>query len=329
MIAIGKVIAAEAPVHAGAAIGSAAHAVLKKGDRVEIGYEFLATTATPGRRTEDARTRAPYAGWALVSKNHITGWVAPGAVRRQPLFMVDASHYQGTLPNWEAVYKADYAVVGLKISQGLKYPHAGWGKINWGRVRAAAGDKFGVSRFRTGYHWASVKESPDKQVEYMLSIIDSAGGFGAGDLVPVLDLERGGNEGCSAKEVADWCRAFAHHMISLTGWAPILYTGSFSQDLKIDDCDTWGFAGLWAAQYGDNLDRATYEGLGFGVRDLFGWQYAAGQPSGAKTIHGELLPYGIPGYGKGDTTIVFCKGFDELVARWGTRFARTRMARDV
>lgn len=309
MIALGHAIHTT-PVRAGADAGVPPHGLLAAGERVAVSYEFPADHPTPSVR-----------GWTLVKGVAYSGWAPPGAVKRLPLFMVDASHHNGAIPNWHAVWDADRAVIGIKISEGTNYPYAAWGRKNWGLVRAAAGDRYGVSAFRIAYHWGLIKQSPEAQVEYFLSLIAAGGGWGPGDLLPVLDLERPGNDGVTAAELRAWVKAFTHHMLVLTGWPTLLYAGSFPRALAVHDLAACGGDGLWFAEYAPAIDPTGYTDLGYTVKDLFGWQYAGDKASGAKTIHGEPLPYGIPGYdddGKGsDSTIVFCRGFDELVTRWG------------
>src|SRR5207244_3287078 len=81
--------------------------------------------------------------------------------------------------------------LGIKVTEGTYYQSGDWGKQFWPLARYAAGSRYGVDWFRYGYHYYRVGEDPIAQADFFLKTIDSWGGWGPGDLWPVVDVESG------------------------------------------------------------------------------------------------------------------------------------------
>src|SRR5437899_12494659 len=105
--------------------------------------------------------------------------------------------YSGDLngkPNITALASAGrpWCGLGLKVSEGTYYPdqsQAKWIDDHWQVARTAAGIRYGQDWFRYGYHYLRIGEDITKQVELFLKTIDTAGGWGPGDLIPMVDVE--------------------------------------------------------------------------------------------------------------------------------------------
>lgn len=82
----------------------------------------------------------------------------------------------------------------VKCSEGL-----GWGAKNeqwfrdcWRRLRQVGGARYGVDWFRGAYHFLRFTADGAAQADYCLNLIESAGGWGEGDLMLWVDVEEGG-----------------------------------------------------------------------------------------------------------------------------------------
>lgn len=90
----------------------------------------------------------------------------------------------------------DKEVVGcyVKASEGLGWGAANedWFRRSWRELRAVGGDRYGVDWFRGCYHFLRFQQDGARQADYFLDLVESAGGWGPGDLVPWVDVEEGG-----------------------------------------------------------------------------------------------------------------------------------------
>jgi len=240
----------------------------------------------------------------IAAVRYLSGLLA-GIFRAQreakgPILFVDCywgDH--GKIPNFAAVAnEPNYYGVVLKATQGTSYGHDDWFLNNWQRVRLSGGDRYGSSWFRGCYHYLVIRRDPVRQADYYLSTVQRAGGWGLGDFLPIVDVEEGQeNEGCSKQEVVDCTSRFAERIRERMGVGAILYAGSYLRALKITE--HMGCVGLWTARYGPELgDKAA--NIGWSIDDVFAWQYAGDHPSNLP----KGLPWGIPGFGKGDTSVV-------------------------
>lgn len=114
--------------------------------------------------------------------------------------------------------------------------------MNWPRVRAAGGARYGQSWFRGCYCYAEPTPSGTAQADYLLRTIDRAGGWGDGDMPPAWDLE--GEKWTSRQQIVDVSSQFASRIKQQLGRAPILYTGSVWRKFGVQE--KAGFGQMWS-----------------------------------------------------------------------------------
>jgi lysozyme len=135
---------------------------------------------------------------------------------------IDVSNHQPNV-DWEAVKAAGHTFAFAKVSEGLGTPDRVFGKGRWKAMRDAG-------LVRGVYHFARPQKGrdPKDEVREFLGLVDAAGGFEDGDLVPVLDLEAFGKAGkLTAKQTLEWASGFAEEVHARVGRRPIIYTGVF------------------------------------------------------------------------------------------------------
>lgn len=108
-------------------------------------------------------------------------------------------------------------LVGLKFSGGKEVVGAvikageglGWGKRNddwfkksWAEIKKAGSENYGNTWFRGCYFFLRFTQDGAKQADLFCDIVEAAGGWGEGDLMPWLDIESGG-QGSWSKGVKD------------------------------------------------------------------------------------------------------------------------------
>ena len=204
---------------------------------------------------------------------------------------VDVSHFQGEngMPqaNWNQLAAEGRKFAFIKSTEGLNPP----GNIDnaWDENVAgasAAGILSGV------YHFAR----PDNRrttagaVQEATFFVNTAGAaMNAGNLRPVLDLERGLNATLplTGTELTDWVIAFVDQVIALKGPAaePIIYTTSQYTsvlDSRLANYDLW-----IRSNFGDP-QTGTPSGLG-PFNDWLVWQYNVGPAGGVNPIDQNVL----------------------------------------
>lgn len=208
--------------------------------------------------------------------------------------LVDA--YQGDdvkLDDWTklALVGPPWCGAILKASEGTTNKPE-WFVEHWQKVKSGGGPRYGIDWFRGAYHYLRVKSSsPVTQAETYLAQIEAAGGWSDGDLWPILDVERAGNDGASKTRVRDAMGVWALKILSETGRAPMLYGGSFLRDLGISDARALGFQLLWVPRYTATLPPKTYTALGFDLSSTWAWQYI-GDGDGALANYPHRAPIG-------------------------------------
>lgn len=112
-----------------------------------------------------------------------------------PLF-VDLYAGDMAQPNWAKVSKQpEFFGAILKATEGLYYFPA-WFTTNWGLVASDSltGREYGQDWFRGTYHFLKFNQDGKTQAEFYLKAVDEAGGWGKGDLWPIVDVELGGEK---------------------------------------------------------------------------------------------------------------------------------------
>ena len=161
----------------------------------------------------------------------------------------------GGKPQWDAVVAAPNFIGGIiKATQGTNYA-PDWFDTNWAKIREAGGDRYCQDWFRGAYHFLNLQEDGAAQADYYLAKIDKAGGFGPGDIIPIVDVELGGegtqgadgqihnrnpNQDASAQQIIDCTTAWANKVREATGQQIMLYGNGAMRDKSINDrmgCD--------------------------------------------------------------------------------------------
>lgn len=208
------------------------------------------------------------------------------------MLVADASHWQGENPPW-SVLAAHPEMCGviLKATEGLNYA-PDWFVAHWSRVRDVARLRYGDTWFRGAYHYLDVRADGAAQADFYLAHVKRAGGFGAGDMRPIVDVELGGrNAGATAPQVLAATYAFTRRMKE-HGYDVILYGRGAMRDLGI--ADRMGCVAVWNPSYTRTM---IMNGLtpAWSVDDVVLWQYTdgtAGDPPNG-------LPMRIPGWPEG------------------------------
>lgn len=208
-------------------------------------------------------------------------------------------------PDWDAL-AADRRFFGaiIKATEGTDYPPSqSWFRANWPAVRAAGGDRYGRRWFRGCYHYLQFDGDPVEQARYYLAAVEAAGGWDAGDLIPIVDVERGrpgaDNRDATAAEVIACTSTWVSTVKGALGCKVMLYGKGAMRDLGITHrmgCDY-----LWAPEYGPSL-RGTAE-LGWSNELIALWQYTDGDTNAT------AWPASAPGLGTTDLSV--CRG-DQL-----------------
>ncbi len=207
-------------------------------------------------------------------------------------------HTAGGKPDWSAL-AADPRFFGaiIKALEGSSYPPGeDWFNAQWPALRAAGGARYGVTWMRGCYHYLMLKSDGAKQAQALLATVEKAGGWGPGDLPPIVDVERGGdtssNHGASKQQVIDVTSKWAETVKNALGGTVILYGRGAMRDLGITDhmnCDY-----LWAPQYNYRLDPSKTEQIGWESPDVKLWQYTDGKADYTS------MPTSAPGIGPTD-----------------------------
>lgn len=159
----------------------------------------------------------------------------------------------------------------LKASEGASWRYPTWFNANWPAVRAAAGNRYGVTFWRAAYHYVHFMDNPLAQVDNFMRAVQDAGGWGPGDMRAIVDVERADNPDCSAQQIVDCVSAIATHLQARTGRAPILYGGSLMYDKGITS--RMGCEKLWIARYTASLPEVVVTRIGWTEEDLLMWQF--------------------------------------------------------
>lgn len=208
----------------------------------------------------------------------------------------------------------DKEVVGcyVKASEGL-----GWGSANedwfrrcWRELRTVGGSRYGTDWFRGCYHFLRFQQDGARQADYFMDLIESAGGWDVGDLVPWVDIEEGGQGTWSGgerlervvdqakrrrlvREVTDCASAFVSRVRERR---PGIKVGVYGRGLFRD-------LGMTACRFGADVvcnpawteRMPPMDGYGWPLADIVEWQLCG---DGAVAARG--FPSELPGWGKTD-----------------------------
>lgn len=216
-----------------------------------------------------------------------------------PYLFVDTSAYAGPNPPWYLLAAAPNVVgVIVKATEGTGYNGGGWFANAWPALIAAAPDRYGDTWFRGAYHYLRVKEDGAAQADYYIANVYGAGGFQAGDLLPIVDVELGGaNAGATAAQVISSTTAFIARIKELIGRDVIIYgRGAF---VTLGITDTFGASWDWDPSWTSEMSI-------HGIEQFIGrvalWQYS-GDGVGAVG-----LPLSVPGFPSHDMSVFMDSG---------------------
>lgn len=166
-----------------------------------------------------------------------------GTQRKDSIFGVDISHYESAVPLGD-LKRQKVGFVYAKASQGTG-SRDGTFKANWKTLGTLPDDQKiprGAYHFLSSDPAMSGKDQADRFVDY----VNESGGFQAGDLPPVLDLEW--DKACdscpdrwvtnqrSPEQIVSTAIDFLNRVKERTGRTPMIYTNKgFLRDEKITD----------------------------------------------------------------------------------------------
>lgn len=244
---------------------------------------------------------------------------------KQPFLFVDVYEFDvAGKPAWNVLVNTPgYYGAIIKATEGTYYDGGAWFKKNWPAVRDAGGDRYGRTWFRGAYHFLKFNIDGAKQADYYLNAINSAGGWDAGDIIPVIDVElgndgskdpskRNSNQDATAQQIIDCTTACAERIRSVTGRRIMLYGRGAMRDKGISDrmgCDI-----VWNPCYTPTIVMHGLEA--WTLDDVALWQYC-----GDGVAQFDKLPHSVPNFGAVDIS-VYIDGankptFDSLISRLG------------
>lgn len=212
----------------------------------------------------------------------------------------------------------DREVIGcyVKASEGL-----GWGARNedwfrrcWPEVRVAGGARYGTDWFRGCYHFLRFQLDGEAQADYFLDLVESAGGWGEGDLMPWVDIEEGGQgvwaggerledirdiakRGRLANEVTRCATAFVTRVKARRPGTRVgVYGRGLFRDLQMVSCR---FSADAACNPAYTEHMPPMDAYGWPLSDVVEWQLC-----GDGEVHARDFPSLLPGWGRTDYSVV-------------------------
>ncbi|MEZ4400149.1 MAG: glycoside hydrolase family 25 protein [Kofleriaceae bacterium] len=286
-------------------------------------YAAPSSTATvlatvPGGSLVAVATASPEPAWLAVTVGGAPGWLPAAGTTKQPRLVVDASHDVTLEPDDAAAWAgvaADLRYVGviLKASQGVTFTDPSF-RVRWPAVLAAAtaAGRYGQTLFRGAYHYLSFTDDPAAQVDHYLATVAGAGGWADGDLIPIVDVERGRpptpthpnpNYGATAAQVEACTSTFVERVKAATGQRVMLYGRGAMEDLHITS--RMNADALWNPGY--THDMPSPARAGWAVDDVALWQYTDG------TVDVARFPVTAPGLPAIDQSVAIPDDLPTLV----------------
>ncbi len=168
---------------------------------------------------------------------------------------VDVSIYQGSV-NWTSVKAAGMVFAIARVSDGTGTLDSTFSP-NWKGMKSAG-------LVRGVYQFFEPGEDPVKQADLVISEVKAAGGFIAGDLPPVMDMETTG--GASDATIQANMQTWLDTIQKAIGRKPIIYT---NLNTSSHFGGKFGSYPLWVASWG-----ATCPTMPNGYKGWQFWQYA-------------------------------------------------------
>lgn len=126
---------------------------------------------------------------------------------------IDVSRWQNAV-DWAAVKRSGISFGIARVSDGLNTRDVQFA-ANWAGIKAQG-------LVRGTYQFFRASQDPVAQADLLVDAVNAAGGFGPGDLPPLLDLEV--TDGMSAATVKARADAWIARVVARTGLRPPIYT---------------------------------------------------------------------------------------------------------
>ncbi|MDQ1446832.1 MAG: lysozyme [Acidimicrobiaceae bacterium] len=212
-------------------------------------------------------------------------------------------------PPFERVVEAGPPWCGgiLKATDGTRYNDAGWFVRNFDRLRTVASQRYASSWFRGAYHYLQFAQDPATQADAYVNTVERAGGWDAGTIMPIVDVEfgpeRAPNHRANTQQIIDCCAAFAERCRDRTGRRVMLYGRGVMRDRSI--VSKMGCDRVWNPSYTAHMvtnGLCTVDGKPgpWAIEDIAIWQYG-GDGTGDASQH--KLPLAVPGLGRIDVSV--------------------------
>lgn len=212
----------------------------------------------------------------------------------------------------------DKEVVGcyVKASEGTAWGATDeeWFRRSWRALREVGGTRYGDDWFRGCYHFLRFQEDGGRQADYLMDLVESAGGWGPGDLMPWVDVEEGGQGTWAggerleqitdpterarlAGEVTTCVSAFVSQVKRRKPGIRVgIYGRGLFRDLGMTSCRFGGDAACNPAYTPTMPSMIQY---GWPLADLVEWQLC-----GDGEVHAKGFPSMLPGWGKSDYSVI-------------------------
>lgn len=199
----------------------------------------------------------------------------------------------------------------LKAWDGTNYlpAYSDWFVRNFRALAELLGPDRGIGRFIGGYLYAQLLEDPEQQASCYLAQLQAAG-WGSQDIVPIVDVEGGGeraaNRKASRQQVIDCVSKISDWLHVRTGRGIMLYGRSLMRDLVV--ANKMGCDRVWNPSYTRLMitnGLVTINGVPglWSLDDIVLWQYG-GDGVGDASAH--KLPLSLTGLGKVDVSVAVC-----------------------
>lgn len=214
-------------------------------------------------------------------------------------------------PDFRKVFGKPHIFGGiLKATDGVAYGFVDWFVRNAKALKAVAGESYGKTWFRGGYHYLQFLADGRAQADFYCNAIEKAGGWDDGMIMPIVDIEFGGERAANRRATNDQIVAcassFAARCKERSGRRVMLYGRGAMRDRSIVSkmgCDV-----VWNPAY---TERMVTNGLvtvggkagAWKLEDIGLWQYG-GDGVGDADVH--KLPLEIAGFGKIDMSVHVC-----------------------
>jgi GH25 family lysozyme M1 (1,4-beta-N-acetylmuramidase) len=195
----------------------------------------------------------------------------------------------------------------LKATDGVSYGYTAWFIKNFQRLKES--ERYGTSWFRGAYHYLQFLQPGATQADYYLSTVEKAGGWDSGVIMPIVDIEFGGeraaNRTASTQQIVDQASAFAYRVKEKTGRRCMLYGRGANRDRSITSkmgCDC-----VWNPAYTERMVTSGLIGTlpdgktaPWTIDDITLWQAVGDGVSATKIAN---IPKEIKGFGKVDISV--------------------------